>query len=124
MSMSLTCSQSLNTQSFLTHLISMLLSVPIVVLSTLGVLAFLGTNLLLTSMMSSLSASLSGKHCIPKVTVTVKTSLQGSHLREYPQVPRDRTSSEEVRLSLITTTTTSGRSRTTPSYPSLLDHHR
>ena len=51
-------------QSFLTHLINMLLSVPIVVLSTLGVLAFLGTNLLLSSMMSSLSASLSGKHCV------------------------------------------------------------
>ena len=45
----------------LTSLPKMLLSVPLVVLSTLGILGFLGTNLLMTSMMSALSASLSGE---------------------------------------------------------------
>ena len=51
----------LNYQFTLTSLAKMLLSVPLVVLSTLGILGFLGTNLLMTSMMSALSASLSGE---------------------------------------------------------------
>merc|ERR1711872_19823 len=39
---------------------SMLLSVPLVIISTLGVISFLGTSLLVTRLSTSLSSSLSG----------------------------------------------------------------
>ena len=71
MSMSL---QFLNSLVIYEQQARMLLSVPIMVLSTLGVLTFLGTNLLLHNMMSSLSASLSGECSASASTLLCLTS--------------------------------------------------
>ena len=71
MSMSL---QFLNSLVIYEQQARMLLSVPIMVLSTLGVLTFLGTNLLLSNMMSSLSASLSGESSASVSTLLCLTS--------------------------------------------------
>merc|ERR1712083_801457 len=49
-----------NTQCALHQIAKMLLSVPLVIISTIGVISFLGTSLIFSRLSSSLSATLSG----------------------------------------------------------------
>ena len=62
---------------------SMLLSVPLVIISTLAVISFLGTSLILSNFSSSLSATLSGSSP-DRISPYIHRTRPGSVLARYP----------------------------------------